>query len=379
MGIFSWFKNTETREESPEVSWDILATGSVGGGVSPAWAENLSTVLSCVQVISSAIASLPCWVYRTTDKGRDTVPDHPLTRLIEHGANDEQTWPDALEFLIAQALLNGNGVAPVKYDRNGQLTEIRPVPWSNVAWQQLKSGRLRYDITMPDGSMKKYLDHEVLHLRDRSDDGLVGKSRLARAAAAFRTGLELQTFSESLYRHGTAPSGALYHDQKLSKEAVDKLRTRFEAAHQGSAKAGKVLILDQGLKWQSISITPEDAELLASRKFSTEEIARIFNVPPPLAGIWDHSSFTNSETAGRWFAQYTIGPWIKKLESEFKRKVFTEPEQDLSIEIDMSGFMRGDYQSRWSAHKIAVDSGILTRDEIREIEGWAPLGGGDVQ
>ena len=373
MGILDYFRR---EKRSEEVSWDLISAGSLGGGVTPVMAENLSTVLACVQVISSSVASLPAYVYREGSKGRDVLDDHPLQTMISRGPNRDQTWPDFVEFMLSQALLWGNALAWVQYDRNGLLTEIRPIPWPNVTWELLKNGKLRYRVTLPHSQQQQtLLESEVLHIKDRSDDGIIGKSRLTRAASAFRTSIALQEFSESLYRNGTAPSGALTHESKLGKEAVALLRQRFEAAHQGSAKAGKVLILDNGLKWESMSISPEDAELLGSRKFSTEEIARIFQVPPPLAGDFSHSSFTNSETATKWFASFTLAPWIAKIESEFKRSVFTEVERNLALEIDMSGFQRGDYQTRWAAHKIAVESNILTVDEIREIEGWGPLGG----
>jgi HK97 family phage portal protein len=373
MSILDWFKKTEKRTE---VSWDILSGSAAGVSVTPAQAENLSTVLSCVQVIGSSIASLPAWVFRATDNGREVV-EHPLTNLIKYGPTDGISWPDFVEFMIAQILLRGNALAWPRYDNTGELIEIRPIPWDYVTWEVLTSGRLRYTATMPN-TMESVtlLQDDVLHLRDRTDDTLIGKSRLARAASAIRTSIYLQEFSESLYLNGTAPSGALKHDQKLSKEAVQLLRTRFESAHQGSNKAGKFMILDNGLQWESMSISPEDAELLGSRKFATEEIARIFNVPPPLAGIWDHSSFTNSETAGRWFSQFTLQPLVKKIEAEFKRSVFLSTEDNLSLEIDLSGFMRGDDAARWNAHKIAVEAGILTIDEIREIEGWGPMKGG---
>ncbi len=377
MGFFDFFR-AEKRADDTEPSWEILESGVLGGGVTPAMAENLSTVLSCVQVISSSVASLPAWVYRNTSKGKDVVSDHPLQQMISHGPNKDMIWPEFVEFILSQALLWGNALCRVQYDRQGRLTEIRPIPWQNVSWTLLKNGKLRYDVTLPhEQRVVRLLEHEVLHLKDRTDDGIVGKSRLTRAASAFRTSIALQEFSESLYQNGTAPSGALKHDSKLSKEAVDKLRTRFESVHKGSAKAGKVLILDQGLQWESISISPEDAELLGSRRFSTEEIARIYNVPPPLCGIWDHSSFTNSETAGRWFSQFTLAPWVAKIESGFQRSVFTEPERDLSLRFDLSGFMRGDYKTRWEAHRIAVDAGILTTDECREIEGYGPGGEND--
>ncbi len=368
------WQKTEVRAE--EVSWDLLSTSGFpvsASGVTPTQAENLATVLACVNVISSSVASLPAYVYQASENGRDVVKDHPLTKLIQSGPNEHQTWADFVEMMLAQALLNGNSLTRVTTDERGQVAELLPVPWSNVSYEILPGQKIRYR-AMLSGTNQHIilLADDVIHLRDRSDDGLVGKSRLTRAGSAMRCALHIQQFSESLYQNGTQPSGALKHDQKLSQEAIQRLRSRFENLHSGSAKAGKMLILDSGLSWESMSISPEDAELLDSRKFSTEEIARIYGCPPPLVGIWDHSSFTNSETAGRWFSQFTLTPWVKKLESCIGRAVFTDP--GLSLEIDLSGFMRGDPESRWKSHKIAIESGILDTDEIREVEGWKPRG-----
>jgi HK97 family phage portal protein len=148
--------------------------------------------------------------------------------------------------------------------------------------------------------------------------------------------------------------------------------------HSGPRNAAKVLLLEAGLKWQSLTINPEDAELLASRRFTTEELARIFNVPPPLVGIWDHASFTISETATRWYVTHTLAPWITKLQAEAKRSLFSAAAAPThELEIDTSALLRGDPELRWKSHAIAVQNGILTRDEIRETEGWPPLPEGD--
>jgi HK97 family phage portal protein len=133
------------------------------------------------------------------------------------------------------------------------------------------------------------------------------------------------------------------------------------------------MLLDGGLKFEPYQISPEDAELLASRKFAVEEICRLFQVPPPLIQDYSHNTFTNSETAGRWFAQFTLAPWARKIEAEFRRALFAA-NSGLELEIDLSGFLRGDPQTRWAAHKIAVEAGILDADEIREIEGFNPRG-----
>jgi HK97 family phage portal protein len=123
-----------------------------------------------------------------------------------------------------------------------------------------------------------------------------------------------------------------------------------------------------------ISVSPEDAEVLASRRFTVEELCRLFQVPPPIAGDLSHGTFTNSREAGRWFAQFTLAPWARKIEAEFARSVFGPGSTDCSLEIDLSGLMRGDAEARWQSHKIAVEAGILDPDEVREIEGWNPRG-----
>lgn len=124
-----------------------------------------------------------------------------------------------------------------------------------------------------------------------------------------------------------------------------------------------------------MSVSPEDAELLASRRFSTEELARIFGVPPPLAGNFERSTFTNSETAERWLAKFTLTPWVRKLETLFNRALLGAP---LTIEFDLSGLLRGDPAQRWAAYDIARKNNILSVNEIRFAEGYNPIPGGDV-
>jgi HK97 family phage portal protein len=264
------------------------------------------------------------------------------------------------------------------------VVELRPIPWDNVQVLMLSSGRLAYDVTDilstygGTGRSRRLLQGEVIHLKDRSDDGLVGKSRLQRAAAAIDAGLAVQTFGNAMFANGANPSGVIKADGRLTDEQRKHLRENFERMHKGPQNAARALLLDQGLQWQSISVSPEDAELLASRRFSTEELARIFQVPPPLVGIMDHATFTNSETAGRWYAQHTLTPWVRKIEAEFTRSVFSEAAKSThELEIDLSGFLRGDHAARWEGHSIAVKNGILTPNEIREVEGYNPRDGGD--
>lgn len=379
--IAGLFRPTERRAAEP--SWDALQSGSTleVSSVNPRMAENLSAVLACVGAISSAMASLPAYVYRKVDAGREIDTGHPLARLIAYGPNEHQTWADFVEWLMASVLLRGNALAEIVTDERGAVVELRPIPWEWVSVQLLPSGRLAYDvvaianITGGTGRPRRLLQGEVFHLRDRSDDGLLGRSRLRRAAAVVQAGISIQDFANSLYRNGVNPSGALEMEKKLTEEQRNYLANAFRDSFSGPTKAAKALVLDQGVTWKQISISPEDAEFLASRRFTVEELARIFGCPPPIIGDLSHGTFTNTETVGRWFAQHTLAPWIRKVESEFSRSVFSTASRSThTLELDMSGFLRGDPASRWAAWKIAVEAGILDADEVREEEGFNPRG-----
>jgi HK97 family phage portal protein len=178
-----------------------------------------------------------------------------------------------------------------------------------------------------------------------------------------------------MFENQATPSGVLSSDNKIAPDSMTRLIDAVRERFAGTGNARKVMILDQGLKWQQISVSPEDAELLASRRFSTEELARIYQVPPPLVGIWDHSSFTNSQTAGTWFAVFTLSPWIAKLEAGLSRSVFAGSSTYLNF--DLGGLLRGDPLQRWQSYDIASRNHILRPNEIRGLEGFNPIDGGD--
>ena len=359
-----------------------IASGLSGArAVNPRLAENLSTVLACVGAISGAISSLPVWVYRRTSNGRELVEDHPIMWLVRNGPNRHQTWPDFVEWWIASTLLRGNGLSEVKRDGAGRVTEMVPIPWEHASVVLLPSGRLAYDVTDINtvyggtGRMRRLLDGEVTHLRDRSDDGLLGRSRLQRAASVVSAGLAVQEHAASMFENQATPSGAIEIEAKVSPEQQRQIAENLRQ-FSGSSNARKVLVLDQGMQFKPISLSAEDAELLASRRFSTEELARLYQVPPPIIGDLSHGTFTNSETAGRWFAQHTLTPWIRKMETDMQRSLLSEAARvNHEIEIDLTGFLRGDPETRWKSHEIAVRNEILDVNEIREMEGYNPKAG----
>ncbi len=378
--MFNRFRKRETRAVKVDPSWQALGALSARGAVTTArQAEQLSTVSACVSLISSSIASLPAYVYAESEGGRAIQSRHSLARLVKGGVNEHQTWACFIESLIASTLLTGNGIAIIERNTRGELIGLRFVPWSCVTVVALPNGRIAYDIQndstlgaiWPKG---RYLSGEVLHLRDRSDNGVIGVSRLRRAAAVLEMGITVNEFAQTWFDRGMNPSGVIESEMGVGRDTIKRIKDAYEKAYAGISQAGRLMILDGGLKWKPNQATAEDGELLTSRKFTTEEICRIFQVSPIMVADLSHGTFTNSIEMFKQFVRLCLAGWIEKLKAEFSRSVFAGDEVFThSLDFDLSSFMKADDLARWQSHKIAVEASILTQNEVREVEGWNSL------
>ena len=297
---------------------------------------------------------------------------------MRFGPNADQVWGALIESAIASVELHGNALLEINRDADGTITGLRFIPWAWVAMQLLPSRRVAFDVyepTLPGAGAirRRLLGDDVVHLKDRSDDGIIGRSRLSRARDVLRTATSQQTFARTFLDRGAQPSGVISHPGAMTAEQRTQLRGQFEAKQSGPANAGRALILDGGLTWASMQVSPEDAELLNSRRFAVEEIARVYGVPPPMIGDLSHGTFTNSREAARWFGQFTLTPRVRRLEAELN-KALLGYDSRYEIEFDMSSLLRSDPETRWASHKIAIETGVLDTDEVREIEGYNPRG-----
>lgn len=367
------------------------ARGTVMGGPSAAWfgggypnfaAENLAAVVSAVTLISRSIGSLPWLIYQETAQGRVERPDHPIARLLRRpdGTDGILTLADMAETWVSSALLFGNGLLAIEDGANGSPTRLKPIPWNAANPTIGRSGRVVFNVAgaglpwWPSGSSTAVSSSDVLWLRDRTDtSGVYGRSALSRAPSTLAIAHQSQSFAQQTFAAGAKLSGVLKHPAHLSKEASDNLARSWKDSYAGPPNAGGTVVLEEGMDFLPLAMTLEDAQLLLSRKFETEEIARLFNIPLPLLNIWDHSTFTNSDTASQWFGQLTLAPWCRKIELEFSRTLFNDPSYHL--EIDLSALMRGSFASRIQSEIAMVRAGVLSQDEMREIEGWPRRGG----
>jgi HK97 family phage portal protein len=244
------------------------------------------------------------------------------------------------------------------------------------------SGRLAFDTLRTvapwggTGVPRRYFVEEVFYLRDRSDTGVLGSSRLARAPMLVQQGLSVQAFATYLWENVGTPNLALKHPGNLSKEASDRIANSFQQTHVGAMNARKMLILEEGMTPEALSVTAEDLQVLESRRFVSEEVARLYGVPPPLVGIWENANFASSAQAAIWFATNTLSPWCVAIEREFARSVFNDPER-FHLELDLSALVKGDYATRAQVGTNLVRAGVMTANELRQELGFDTHPDGD--
>lgn len=369
-------KETRSTPQGTPSSWRLLQ-GDDGTDlpVTAPLAENLSGVFAAVQIISETVASLPALVYRTTPDGRLQDLDHPVARLFSGDPWEYQTAPEWFETMTAHCLLRGNAYAEIIRDGAGAPVALEPLHPDWVSVERIfQTDRVRYVVSRPDRpGTRRLLPEEVLHLKDRSDDGIIGKSRLHRARETFQTAMAVERFAGSTYRNGASLSGAVTHPDQIGPDAAKTLRESIEALYKGTHNAGRIGVFEEGMTWQALSVSPEDAQMLESRRFSVEQIARMFRIPPPVLGDLSNGSYSNVTELGRWFAGHTIRPWLVRWEKALERALFSEAQRrNHRIEFDMDELTRGDMLQRFQAYRIGREIGVYSANELRQFESLNP-------
>lgn len=337
----------------------------------PQDAQALSAVTACINTISGAIASLPPYVYSVErSEGKKEATSHPLTRLIHNGVNKYgQTWHDFMESMMQDVLLYGNSLAAIKQSR-GVLKELQYIPWRDVNVVYLPDGQIAFETRGGNIPMRRYLSSEVLHLRDRTDDGRLGVSRLKRAKITISSALELNQYVLTLYRRGLFPTGVLSYSGQMTDGTREMLRNQIDDKYSGAANSGRPMILSDGLQWQALPQNTADNEILQSRRFVTEEICRIFGVPPQLVGDLSNSTYNTASEAQRAFRQQCLAPWVNKIEQLINTRLMSA---NYAMEFDLQAIEMANAETRWKIYETATKNGILSQNEVRQAEGYAPF------
>lgn len=343
-------------------------------GVTPRTAESVSAVYACVSAISETIASLPLILYRRIgDDGRARAKDHPLYRVLHDSPNGQQTALEFRELMQAAVLLRGNAYSEVIRGYDGQARELLPLPVDRVQVLKLDSGRLGYDVLDDRGGRRRLLQDEVLHLRHRSADGTLGVSPIAAAREVIELAIAERDHGTATFRNGTKATGILKFPGKLSAEQRRMIGSSWASQYAGAENHGKTPILEEGVEYTPVSMTLEDAEWIAARQFSVEEVCRLFRVPPTVVGDLRHGNYSNSVEMSRQFVTLTLRRHLAMWEQAIGRCLLTDAGRRVYFaEHSVEGLLRGDSLNRAQFYERAISDGWMTTDEVRQLENLPP-------
>lgn len=355
-----------------------LAEYSDGGCGNPL---GLSATYSCVNLIAGTIASLSPTIYHTDEAGvRTEARKHPLFWLLRLDPNFDQSDYEFWEFLAASIELQGNGYAE-KVFNGPRLTALLPVMPVGMQVRRKSGGEIEYE-WVADGIRKVRSQSQMLHIRGFGGNLVKGASTLSACARVFTGALVTDRTAGKMFDNDARPSGALSVEQPLDKTQRAELEELLQEKYQGAMNAGRPMVLDNKMKWEALSVSPEDAQLLESRKFSGEEICRIFGVPPAMVGYGDKASNwgTGKEVDVLGFIKFTLRKRLRRIERALMKQLLSRAERQggYSIEFNIEGLLRGDSAARATFYHILVRLGVLTRNEVRRLENLPPIDGGDV-
>jgi HK97 family phage portal protein len=358
---------------------DLGRTSDAGETVNDKTALSLSAVWGCTNLLAGTISSLPLMVYRGSGAGREIAKDHPLYRVLHDSPNYDQTAVDFWDFMAGAIELRGNAYAEKMRD-GGLVTSLLPIN-SLVKAKRLKTGEIEYSWTEGKNA-RKATDKDVLHIRGFGGNPLGGMSTLEFARNSFGLARAVEKSASATFKNGMRPSGALTFADFLSPENREIAETRLAEKFIGAVNAGRPLILEGGTTWQSLTLAPEDAQMLESRKFSVEEICRFFGVPPHMIGHTESSTSwgkgLEQQTLG--FQKFTLRRRLKRIEQALEKQLLTPADRaaDVHIEFALEGLLRGDSAARSAFYASGLKNGWYTINEVRGLENLPPVAGGEV-
>ena len=373
-GLFK--SRDKPQNRTPGSSYAFFLGGSTSGkAVTERSAMQMTAVYSCVRILAEAIAGLPLHLYRyTPDGSKVKAVDHPLYLLLHDEPNPEMSSFVFRETLMTHLLLWGNAYAQIIHNGKGEVVALYPLLPNRMSVDRDKHGQLYYTYTRASDEAKTMTGttvllppSDVLHIPGLGFDGLVGYSPIAMAKNAIGLAIATEEYGAKFFANGAAPSGVLEHPGTIKDPS--RVREAWMSQFGGSANSGKVAVLEEGMKYTPISISPEQAQFLETRKFQINEIARIFRIPPHMVGDLEKSSFSNIEQQSLEFVKYTLDPWVIRWEQSIQRALLRpEEKKRYFAKFNVEGLLRGDYQSRMNGYAVARQNGWMSANDIRELE-----------
>ena len=382
--LFNRQTKTETQAPQPvearaltlEDIFGVSASTS-GISVSPSTAMRAPAVRAAVQAISEACGQLPLSIVETAAGGlRKPAEGHPLHPILNHAANAWTPAPAFREQVARDALLHGAGFAWIGRDGAGTVRELVRLRPNVVTVDEDVTAPLGPPVYRIDGNVVSGRD--LIHLRcPLGPDGAHGVGPVQDAREAIALALALEQHAAKLFGRGARPSGILSFPGRLGAEVAARVKASWQSAHGGS-NSGGTAVLEEGAKFEALTMTSTDAQFAELRAFQLAEIARAFRVPPVLLQDYGRATWANSAEMGRQFVNFTLAPWLAKIEGEFALKLFTEEERGhLCLEHDTDALTNADPVARAQAAQAFRSAGVMTANELRRLENLPPHADGD--
>lgn len=339
-------------------------------------AMNLSTVFRCVDLISDSIAVIPVKVVKEVSNGcKNELPNHSLNTVFSKSISNNLSLYQFLKMLVRSVLLKGNGYALIERAQDGTVTGLRFVESDDVQihYDKCRKNALFYTCTLIQN--KKIEPCNIIHLRKHTLDGINGRSILSFADRTIRLAQAGEQQATNIFNSGCNLAGVLKVNSTLTKEQRQNIH---ESWQKSMTNGGSGLAVLQGnMDYQPIQISPEDAQLLASRLFQVDEICRFFGINPVLIGELSNSSYNTLEAAQQEFLLHCLLPYIVMIEQEFTAKLFKPSERGLRVNLVEAAILRTDKTALASYYKTLLDTGVLCLNEVRKELGYNEIEGGD--
>lgn len=354
-----------------------FGTSSSGKVVTADKAIQLSAVWACVRLLSESISTLPLKIYvRQPDGSRKAATDHPAYSILCRRPNSEMTPSRFMLMVVASICLRGNAFIEKKFIAN-RLVSLVPLLPQNMVVKRLTTGALEYKYT-ENGNERVIPVKNIMHIRGFGLDGVCGMMPMKTGRDVIGSAMAVEESAAKIFEQGLQSSGFLSAENALSDEQRERLRS-YMAAFTGSKNAGKIMVLEGGLKYQGVTMNPEDAQMLESRSFSIEEICRWFRVPPFMVGhTTKQSSWASSlEGMNLQFLTHTLRPLLVNIEQEIGRCLL-DSDDEVFAEFSVEGLLRADSAGRAAYYTSALQNGWMSRNDVRRLENMPPIEGGDI-
>lgn len=353
-----------------------FGVSSAGKPVNERTSMQITAVYACIRILAESVAQLPFNLYEYVEGGKKKAIDHSLYRILHDEPNPEMSSFIFRETLMSHLLLWGNAYAQIVRNNRGEIIALYPLmPNKMTVTRDEKTRQIIYKYqnskqdesnTLQDGEIELKA-RDVFHIVGLGFDGLVGYSPIAMAKNAIGMSMACEEYGSKFFNNGARPGGVLEHPGHIADP--EKLRQSWSETFGGSGNANKVAVLEEGMKYTPIAISPNEAQFLETRKFQLNEIARIFRIPPHMIGDLDKSSFSNIEQQSLEYVKYTLEPWLVRWEQEVQRKLLLDSEKNKYFsQFKLEGLLRGDYESRMKGYSIGIQNGFMCPNDIRELE-----------